>query len=690
MSGSPLFALIPLSAFVLFNLYFIGREAGQVQDWRRVFVLSSIAWGVYVVLVGEVLSLFEAVTTLWLAVAWRALRNGVTGLSPGGKALLGATALICGVLLGVALISPPNNVDSALYHMARVMHWAQNASLRPYPTIMEHQLYKPIWAESAILHMRVLWGSDTPANLVQWFSMVGSLVAVSGIASLLGARRAAQFLAVAFAVSIPMGILQSTSTQNDFVAAFWAVCLAYLVVLSVRRRLTGWELAALAASVGLGTLTKGTAFVYAPPFVAWFLVNELAARGVRRAVVAGLAVAAVAVLLNTGFWARNVAVYGGPYGSSQWLQANLWVRLLEEPSSSSLEPGAIPAVQATQAAPTIASLDDHAQVTAPATQAPPAVPSPDGQPLPTAQPSAERPLPRFASSLSSSLGNYSVRLAHAAGRNLTLPTGFLSRPMIAALESIPGVFGKPYADELRAVSWNSEDFAGNPLHLLFVPVSLALLLLSWRKPEAKFALAYSAVTLVTFAMIPIVIGHGPSIYGIRYQLSFFVLWAPVVGVAFGLVAKDRFLNILAAGFLLAALPWVLFNKSRPLIGLTPPRTVIGSILTENQAAMVLPWSPQLRDDYTLAAQAVLESGCTEVGLRADSDFLEYPLWWLLGAPQNGLRLESLETTSYLEPYVDRAFTPCAVVCANCLEGETPEGFALIGSFDSLNVFGAAE
>ncbi|MBM2842350.1 MAG: 2 protein [Anaerolineales bacterium] len=690
MSGSPLFALIPLSAFVLFNVYFIGRDAGQVQNWRRVFVLSSIAWGVYVVLVGEVLSLFEAVTTLWLAiawlvptvtlvvlvrrsgaarVAWQALRNGVTRLSPAGKALLGATALICGVLLGVALISPPSNVDSALYHMSRVMHWAQNASLRPYPTIMEHQLHKPIWAESAILHMRVLWGNDTPANLVQWFSMVGSLVVVSGIAARLGGGRGAQLLAAAFAVSLPMGILQSTSTQNDYVAAFWAVCLAYLVVLSITRRLTGWELAALAASVGLSTLTKGTAFVYTPPFVAWFLIHELTARGIRRAFVAGISIAGIAVVLNAGFWARNVAVYGGPYGSSQWLQRNLWVRFLEEPSSSSLAIPAGQAVQATQAAVPIATAESLD---------PPATPA-AAEPTPAA---VVTPAPRST--------GYLARLAQTAGRNLTLPTGFLSRPMIAALESIPGVFGKAYADEMRAVSWNSEDFAGNPLHLLFVPVSLALLLLSWRKPEAKFALAYSAVTLVTFAMIPIVIGHGPSIWGIRYQLSFFVLWAPVVGVAFGLVAKDRFLNILAAGFLLAALPWVLFNKSRPLIGLPPPRTVIGSILTENQAAMVLPWSPQLRDDYTLAAQAVLESGCTEVGLRADSDFLEYPLWWLLGAPQNGLRLESLETTSYLEPYVDPAFTPCAVVCANCLEGETPEGLALIGSFDSLNVFGAAE
>jgi hypothetical protein len=185
----------------------------------------------------------------------------------------------------------------------------------------------------------------------------------------------------------------------------------------------------------------------------------------------------------------------------------------------------------------------------------------------------------------------------------------------------------------------------------------------------------------------VVIGHGPSIFGVRYQLSFFILWAPVVGAAGGLARKDRALGVLSLAFLLAAIPWVLWNKSRPLIGLTPPRTVIGSLLTEERVAALLPWTPRLRDDYSLATQAVQESGCTAVGLRANSDFLEYPLWWLLDAPQSGVRIESLETSADLERFVDPDFAPCAVVCANCGENETPAGLPLMGSYDSLRVYG---
>ena len=73
------------------------------------------------------------------------------------------------------------------------------------------------WAEIAILNLRILWGTDKPANLVQWGSLVGSLVAVSGVARLLGIGNRGRLLAVALAVSLPAAVLQATSTQNDLV-----------------------------------------------------------------------------------------------------------------------------------------------------------------------------------------------------------------------------------------------------------------------------------------------------------------------------------------------------------------------------------------------------------------------------------------------------------------------------------------
>jgi len=99
------------------------------------------------------------------------LREGLRSLGRAERGFVGALAVVCGVLFLVAILSPPNTYDSALYHLSRVVHWAQNASLRPYPALFEHQLHMPIWAETDILHLRTLWGNIRPAGLVQRFSM---------------------------------------------------------------------------------------------------------------------------------------------------------------------------------------------------------------------------------------------------------------------------------------------------------------------------------------------------------------------------------------------------------------------------------------------------------------------------------------------------------------------------------------
>ena len=142
------------------------------------------------------------------------LRLPTGRLSPIERITLLGIAAVAASLLVVAWISPPNNVDSLLYHMSRVVHWAQDHGLQHYPTARDHQLLKPIWAETAMLHLRLLWGNDRPVNLVQWFSMVVSVVGAVSLAALLGAGRAGRLLTAAFVILIPMGILQATSTTN--------------------------------------------------------------------------------------------------------------------------------------------------------------------------------------------------------------------------------------------------------------------------------------------------------------------------------------------------------------------------------------------------------------------------------------------------------------------------------------------
>ena len=189
--------LLPLAAFALCLAAILGEEVQSEPPWLAVggaFLRAAILWGTFVALSSEILSLFHAITRIGIALSWLAaltsvgwigwrrgsLQRGLERLrslpAPGGmgdRALLVGMAVLAGSLLLVAWISPSNNVDSLQYHMSRVVHWAQQRSLAPYATAYVHQLGNPIWAETAILHLRLLWGSDQPANLVQWFAMIG-------------------------------------------------------------------------------------------------------------------------------------------------------------------------------------------------------------------------------------------------------------------------------------------------------------------------------------------------------------------------------------------------------------------------------------------------------------------------------------------------------------------------------------
>jgi hypothetical protein len=324
-------ALAPALAFILL----IAAARPRCPDWRTALLAAAVVWGVVVVVVTETLSpvhalRFGALLAVWLAVdavlAWRVWRDrrasvpvrpvGGLGLGWLDGALLLGTAVLAAMVGLVALMAPPNTYDAMTYHMSRVAHWAQNGSVEHYPTAILRQLFQPPWAEFAILQSYVLTGGDRLANLVQWFSMLGSLAAVSLVAKHLGGSRRAQILAAVVAATIPMGVVQASGTKNDYVAAFWLTCLAvFVLVLNGQPRgapVAVWAVL-VGGALGLALLTKATAFLFAAPFVVWACVARLGRDGwhVWR-VMAGLVLVAVAV--NAGYLARNVARWGVPFG----------------------------------------------------------------------------------------------------------------------------------------------------------------------------------------------------------------------------------------------------------------------------------------------------------------------------------------------------------------------------------------
>ena len=216
---------------------------------------------------------------------------------------------ICGVgvivvIAGVtAIVAPPNTYDSMTYHLPRMMHWIQHQSVAHYPTHIPRQLHFPPGAEFILTHLHILAGNDRLLNLVQWLGMVGSVVGVSLLAQQFGAAGPGQVVASVVAATLPMGMLQASSTQNDYVVTFWLVCLAYFVLVAIRR--PGWGVSAgVGASLGLALLTKATAYLFAAPLLVWLLVGY--GRSMRwhcyRHV---LLIAGVVLALNLGHWLRN-------------------------------------------------------------------------------------------------------------------------------------------------------------------------------------------------------------------------------------------------------------------------------------------------------------------------------------------------------------------------------------------------
>lgn len=326
-----IFGLIPLVSLGL--LFLIFKQIDKC--WRTAILSAAVVWGSVVALSTEILSLFELLTFdwvfgLWLVadILWLIIYLKLNSVKPDIRSndrsqlssfllwLLGGVSLIFAAVGLIAIVSPPNNWDSMTYHMSRVAHWMQNRSVEHYPTSYVPQLFHPPGAEFAIMHFQIISGGDRFANLIQWLSMVGSAIAVSLIAKQLGANLRGQVFAAVFAATLPMGILQGSSTQNDYAVCFWLVCFVSCGLAGMSAGITLYNTLKIGASLGLALLTKTTAYIFSLPFILWFLRVGIK-RFHQKMLPPILMISAVTLSLNIGHFWRNYDLFGYLIGAPQ-------------------------------------------------------------------------------------------------------------------------------------------------------------------------------------------------------------------------------------------------------------------------------------------------------------------------------------------------------------------------------------
>jgi 4-amino-4-deoxy-L-arabinose transferase-like glycosyltransferase len=321
---------------------------------------------------------------------------------------------------------------------------------------------------------------------------------------------------------------------------------------------------ALGAALGLATLTKASAFVFALPFLVWLAVRMRTRLGQLAAVVvvSGL----LLIGANGGQFARNYDLYGSPFG-------------------------------------------------------------PDGE--------GDRQEIKYLN------GYFSwPELASNVLRNTTLqistPVSGLNHLMERAVVAVHRGLGIDPSDpqttygttrfSVRQAS-NGEDTAGNPLHFALL-VGVAVVVVASRRYRRSPLLPYLLCLAMGFLLFSLLLRWQP--WNSRLMLPLFVLGSAVTGSVLGDIPRRLPMAAFAIGLTLAATPWLVANRSRPLVASAALQTS-PSILATSRTDQYFAKRPQLEEPYRSAAALIAARGAQRVGLICHEDAWEYPLWVLLGS-----------------------------------------------------------
>lgn len=315
-----------LILFILLLLAFVLHN-----DLRTAWIKACLALSVLVVMLTECLSLlsllnrftllaFYTIAIVFLIIYLYRRRNSLWAqmkeksrmrLFTSEYLIISVSIILLITTAATALISAPNNWDSMVYHLARIPYWIQQGHVGHFPAHVSRQLGFPPLSEFILMHSILLYDTDRLLNLYQCFFALSSAICVSEIAKQLNFSPKVQISAILLTASLPMLIMQSSSTQNDLVNAFFLLT-ALLFIIRYKRSNNSKALLYIAISAALALLTKGTAYIYLLPMAIWTVILFLKSRSKSWSMV-GIGLAIIFVI-NVSHWNRNDTVFNNFLG----------------------------------------------------------------------------------------------------------------------------------------------------------------------------------------------------------------------------------------------------------------------------------------------------------------------------------------------------------------------------------------
>lgn len=609
--------MLPLVSLLLIclTIYRWRPSAGNQRGALNAFLSGSTLWGVILVAVTEVLSFFEAITfssllIFWIVAAivsavlysWVRRKYPMPPLKPvlpyslAQKFLLAAILAIIATIGAIAFIAPPNTWDSMYYHMPRVVYWIQNQMVEFYPTHYPSQNQLAPGAGYIVMHLQLLSGSDLFANFVQWYALIGCMVASAFLCMRFGLGRTAALCSALFIATIPMGILEASSTYVDYVLTFWIMSFACFTLRPEepgRTDVLSRFLPGLA--LGLAILTKATAYLYAAPFVILYAILEFRKR--RFAATTPLAIsAALALILNVSYYIRCQEMCGNPLGITETIvdsEKNINGSVVNE----TFRPKAI-------ISNLIRNTATHFHMT----------------------PSVKVNL---------AVEDAVIRLHEFLGMDVED-----RRTTWANSKFRANTNKKVLKDPGERRNYRSDEGVSNPLHFLMIVLSLVIITgrKSLRKRDGL--LLYALCCFAGFFLFSSFLKWQP--FHSRLHMSFFVLSAPFVAAALFDV-KDHRIGIIGRAVSMIvlsgmAVPTLLYSCERPLLG-------EHSMLPKQRNERYF-WFPHRKEPYTNAQQFLKDRKLSAVGFVGGNADWEYPMMVLLREDHPDVRFLDVNVTDH--------------------------------------------
>jgi 4-amino-4-deoxy-L-arabinose transferase-like glycosyltransferase len=334
--------LIPMAMVLATANCYVAFYRDADQSFRRSLISAAILVFLFIAISTEVLGLFNLINRFAIVGAWM-LFNGALGatwlklkglrgitlrslvqrwlddtrnfcreLGLWTVAMLAALFSITGI---VAIAAIPNNQDSLSYHLSRLGYWIQQGNVAHYASQIERSISFSPFSEYVHLHTFLLSGSERYFQLLQWGCLLGILALISMIIRLFSKSLATLRIGLFFAATLPIVVLESMTTQNDLVVAFFIVATALLVFDYIQNNLLA-SLYLIPLCCAAGMMTKGTFLFYVLPFGCYLLCSMLGKPASRKHIAGFVTAALILTLaLNVPYWYRTNEIFGSPIGT---------------------------------------------------------------------------------------------------------------------------------------------------------------------------------------------------------------------------------------------------------------------------------------------------------------------------------------------------------------------------------------